>query len=74
MHSLSPARFSHSVHNTQVGLFSIWARNPLPSVSVAAGAETFAHGFLEAVGRLQREPEPAGAVRVGRRDRAGPGR
>ena len=54
---LSPARFSHSVHNTQAGLFSIWARNPLPSVSVAAGAETFAHGFLEAVGRLHREPE-----------------
>jgi hypothetical protein len=53
---LSPARFSHSVHNTQAGLFSIWARNPLPSVSVAAGAETFAHGFLEAVGRLSREP------------------
>jgi hypothetical protein len=54
---LSPARFSHSVHNTQVGLFSIWANNTLPSVSVAAGAETFAHGFLEAVGRLRREPE-----------------
>jgi hypothetical protein len=53
---LSPARFSHSVHNTQAGLFSIWARNSLPSVSLAAGAETFAHGFLEAVGLLHREP------------------
>jgi hypothetical protein len=52
---LSPAAFSHSVHNTQAGLFSIWARNPLPSMSVAAGNETFGHGFLEAIGMLHRE-------------------
>jgi hypothetical protein len=53
---LSPARFSHSVHNTQAGLFAIWARNRRPSVSLAAGLETFAHGFLEALGMLRREP------------------
>ena len=27
---ISPASFSHSVHNTQLGLFSIFARNPAP--------------------------------------------
>jgi hypothetical protein len=52
---ISPTRFSHSVHNTQSGLFSIWARNPRPSASVAACAETFAHGFLEAICMLHRE-------------------
>jgi hypothetical protein len=52
---LSPAGFSHSVHNTQAGLFSIWAGNPLPSMSLAAGSETFEHGFLEALGMLHRE-------------------
>jgi hypothetical protein len=52
---LSPARFSHSVHNTQAGLFSIWSGNPRPSTSVAAGGKTFAHGFLEAIGMLHRE-------------------
>ena len=52
---LSPARFSHSVHNTQAGLFSIWARNQRASTCVAAGEETFAHGFLEATSLLERE-------------------
>lgn len=51
---VSPMRFSHSVHNTQAGIFSIWARNRKPSMSVAAGADTFAHGFLEAVCALNR--------------------
>ena len=55
---ISPTRFSHSVHNTQAGLFSIWARNPKPSMSVAAGADTFAHGFLEAVCALNRAKGP----------------
>lgn len=32
---VSPAGFSHSVHNTQAGLFSIWANNPLPSTGSA---------------------------------------
>jgi len=54
---LSPAVFSHSVHNTQAGIFSIWARNECSSNSVAAGAATFGHGFLEALCMLQREPD-----------------
>jgi hypothetical protein len=54
---LSPARFTHSVHNAPAGLFSIWAHNPRPSSSLAGGAETFAHGFLEAAALLHREPE-----------------
>ena len=33
---LSPSRFSHSVHNTQAGLFSIWAKNLQASSSIAA--------------------------------------
>jgi hypothetical protein len=54
---LSPTRFSHSVHNTPAGLFSIWARNRRPSTALAARGETFAHGFLEAACMLHREPE-----------------
>jgi hypothetical protein len=54
---LSPARFSHSVHNTQAGLFSIWARNRQPSTALAAREETFAHGLLEAACLVHREPE-----------------
>ncbi len=53
---LSPARFSHSVHNTQAGLFSIWARNRRPSAALAARSETFACGFLESLCMLHREP------------------
>lgn len=51
---VSPARFTHSVHNAPAGLFSIWARNSNPSSSLAGGKETFAHGFLEAVAMLHR--------------------
>lgn len=53
---LSPTRFSHSVHNTSAGLFSIWARNRQPSTALAAREETFAHGLLEAACMLHREP------------------
>ncbi len=49
---LSPNMFSHSVHNTQAGLFSIWAKNALASTALAAGRQTFAHGFLEAISLL----------------------
>jgi hypothetical protein len=51
---VSPARFSHSVHNAQSGLFSIWTRNQAASTSLTAGADTFAHGLLESVGLLAR--------------------
>lgn len=52
--TVSPTRFSHSVHNTQLGLFSIWSGNRAPASSIAAGAETFAAGFLEAAALMQR--------------------
>lgn len=45
---LSPNKFSHSVHNTQAGLFSIWAENSLSNTALAGGSQTFAHAFLEA--------------------------
>jgi hypothetical protein len=46
---LSPTAFSHSVHNTQAGLFSIWAGNQQVAQSLASRSATFEHGFLEAV-------------------------
>ncbi len=55
--SVSPLQFSHSVHNAQAGLFSIAAGNREASSSIAAGTDTFAHGFLEAVLHLERRPE-----------------
>ncbi len=54
---LSPTRFSHSVHNTALGLFSIWSQNHEAGSSLAAAEETFAHGFLEAALLAAREPE-----------------
>jgi hypothetical protein len=52
--ALSPTRFSHSVHNTQAGLFSIWAGNEEVAQSLASRGETFEHGFLEALCLLAR--------------------
>jgi hypothetical protein len=54
---LSPAKFSHTVHNAQAGLFSIAAVNREASASLAAQADTFPMGFLEALTHLDREPE-----------------
>jgi hypothetical protein len=51
---LSPTSFSHSVHNTQAGLFSIWAGSQQAAWSLASRRETFEHGFLEAVCVLAR--------------------
>jgi len=51
---LSPTGFSHSVHNTALGLFSIWSGNRAASVALAAGRDTFALGFVEALALLQR--------------------
>lgn len=57
--ALSPARFSHSVHNAPAGLFSIWAENRTASVSLAAGEGSFAHGLVEAILALHRaRPRP----------------
>jgi hypothetical protein len=53
----SPMTFSHAVHNTALGLFSIWAGNRAPASALAAGEATFAHGWLEAALLLHREPD-----------------
>ncbi len=49
---LSPAEFSHSVHNAIVGQASIFRHDRSESVSVSAGDDTLAAGFLEAAGLL----------------------
>jgi hypothetical protein len=51
---LKASRFSHSVHNTQAGLFSIAAGNRQASCAMAAGHETFPCAFLEAQSVLTR--------------------
>ncbi len=53
---LSPNVFSHSVHNAQAGVFSVWAQNRNACSSVAAGAETFLAALVEALALLAREP------------------
>jgi len=53
---LSPAKFSHTVHNAQAGLFSIAAGNRRASSSLAAQQDTLGHGWLEALAHLEREP------------------
>jgi len=53
---ISPAKFSHTVHNAQAGLYCIAAGNRDASSSLAARADTFACGWLEALGHLEREP------------------
>ncbi len=53
---LSPTAFSHSVHNTQAGLFSIAANNGRISSSIAAGRDTFCAGLIEALGICERAP------------------
>ena len=54
---LSPAKFSHTVHNAQAGLFSIASGNRRASSSLAAQEDTLGHGWLEALAHLEREPE-----------------
>jgi hypothetical protein len=53
---LSPALFSHTVHNAQAGLYCIAAQNRQASCSLAARDDTFACGYLEALTHLEREP------------------
>jgi hypothetical protein len=53
---LSPTKFSHTVHNAQAGLFCIAAGNRQASSSLAAGADTFSCGWLEALTHLERDP------------------
>ncbi len=46
--SVSPAAFSHSVHNTSASLFSIDRGDSAPYTALAAGAATLESAFLEA--------------------------
>ncbi|MGH9201030.1 MAG: beta-ketoacyl synthase chain length factor, partial [Vicinamibacterales bacterium] len=54
---LTAASFSHSVHNTQAGLFSIAAKNHEISSALAGAADTFPCAFLETLALMQRDPE-----------------
>jgi hypothetical protein len=45
---LSPMGFSQSVHNASAGLFTIVKQSHVPATSLAAGAGTFAYGWIEA--------------------------
>jgi hypothetical protein len=51
---LTAGAFSHSVHNTAAGLYSIVTGNDQPSTSTAGGSESFGAGVLEALGLLRR--------------------
>lgn len=53
---LSPIEFSQSVHNTSAGLYSIVRKTRNPTSSIAAGAASFANGWLEAEGFLSENP------------------
>ena len=50
---LSPTDFSMSVHNTVAGLTTIVGQQPLPASSLAAGADSFHAGLLEACATLR---------------------
>jgi len=53
---LSPTSFSQSVHNTSAGLYTIIKQSDAPATSLAAGAATFAYGWLEAEVFLELNP------------------
>lgn len=45
---MSPAGFSNSVHNAAPGHFSLLTKNRAPYTAIAAGADSFEMGLLEA--------------------------
>jgi hypothetical protein len=51
---ITASAFSHSVHNAQVGLFSIAMGNRGLASAVAGGPDTFGSAFLEATGTMVR--------------------
>jgi hypothetical protein len=53
---ISPTAFSQSVHNTSSGLYTILKSSTAPSMSMGSGANTFAHGWLEAQAYLAGNP------------------
>ncbi len=54
---ISPTHFSLSVHNTALGLFSIFTDNKLPATTVVAGVDTFGVALIEAAVHLHRFPD-----------------
>ena len=52
---LTAGVFSHSVHNTQAGIFGISTRNRAMASAVAAGPDTFGAAFLDGVVAAHRE-------------------
>lgn len=54
---ISPAVFSHTVHNAQAGLYCMATGNQQASSSLAARRDTFGCGYLESLAHLEREPD-----------------
>jgi hypothetical protein len=55
---LSPTRFHHSVHNAPSGYWGIASGSRAPSTALAACAQSFAAGLLEALVQLQADGQP----------------
>lgn len=55
--AVSPAAFSMSVLNANVGLLSILQRNTAPSTAISATACSFGYGLLEAAMQLAEHPD-----------------
>lgn len=53
---LSPSGFSHSVHNSAVGLLSIIRADTSPSTALSAGRYSFSQALLEALAQLAENP------------------
>ena len=53
---ISPTAFSQSVHNTSSGLYTILTKSNHASTSIASGANSFAHAWLEAESYLAANP------------------
>ena len=62
---LSPATFSHTVHNAQAGLFSIAAGNREASSSLSGQEDTWASAWIDALAFLERDPEAPVLVVIG---------
>lgn len=54
---VSPTDFSHSVHSTALGLFSIFMKNRAASTQVVAGEDTFGAALIETALHLARYPQ-----------------
>ncbi|QLI82310.1 beta-ketoacyl synthase chain length factor [Chitinibacter fontanus] len=55
---ISPAMFSHSVHNAAQGLWSILAQQKDECSAISAGLDTLPLAFVEVAGMLCDAPEP----------------